>query len=213
MEGQSRFLNRVWRLVTEFANNSAPRTSNSELSKPEKALRRSIHIAIKEISEDLDGEYQFNTAISELMKLTNALTDASCKESPVYAEGINALLILLAPFAPHVAEELWYQLGHSDSIHLQSWLKPDPEALVADEVTIVIQILGKTRGTIATPAQIAGDKVALEQFARDSEVSPETHRRKGSQKSRRCPWKAGEFRDWVNNANDCKPKIRNLTES
>ena len=171
VEGQSRFLNRVWRLVTEFANNSAPRTSNSELSKPEKALRRSIHIAIKEISEDLDGEYQFNTAISELMKLTNALTDASCKESPVYAEGINALLILLAPFAPHVAEELWHQLGHSDSIHLQSWLKPDPEALVADEVTIVIQILGKTRGTIATPAQIAGDKVALEQFARDSELA------------------------------------------
>ena len=171
VEGQSRFLNRVWRLVMEFANDSNPKNSNSELSKPEKALRRSIHIAIKEISEDLDGEYQFNTAISELMKLTNALTDSPCKESPVYAEGINALLILLAPFAPHIAEELWHNLGHSDSIHTQAWLKADPDALVADEVTIVIQILGKTRGTIATPAQIASDKVALEQFARDSELA------------------------------------------
>ena len=170
VEGQSRFLNRVWRLVTEFANNSNAKTSSTELSKPEKELRRSIHIAIKEISEDLDGEYQFNTAISELMKLTNALSDSASKESPIYAEGINSLLILIAPFAPHIAEELWHQLGHSDSIHLQSWLKPDPDALVADEVTIVIQVLGKTKGTIATPAQIANDNTALEQFARDAEL-------------------------------------------
>jgi leucyl-tRNA synthetase len=171
VEGQSRFLNRVWRLVTEFANHPEPQTQNSELSKPEKELRRSIHIAIKEISDDLDGEYQFNTAVSELMKLSNALTDAPCKTSSVYAEGIQILLTLLAPFAPHMAEELWHNLGHADSIHTQSWPQADPQALVADEVTIVIQVLGKTKGTIAAPTATASDKVALEQLARDSELA------------------------------------------
>lgn len=172
VEGQFRFLNRVWRLVTEFAEQSPKlKPKSTELSKPEKELRRSIHTAIAAVSEDLDGEYQFNTAVSELMKLSNALTDATCKDAPVYAEGMQALLILLAPFAPHLAEELWQRLGHADSVHLQTWLQADPAALVADEVTIVIQVLGKTKGTIAVPTQTATNKDSLEQFARDSELA------------------------------------------
>ncbi|MBL1176716.1 leucine--tRNA ligase [Pantanalinema sp. GBBB05] len=170
VEGQFRFLNRVWRLVTEFESQATSKTKAQvdQLSKPEKELRRAIHTAIKEITEDLEGEYQFNTAVSELMKLSNALTDAPCKESPIYREGIDTLLILLAPFAPHIAEELWHQLGHTDSIHEQSWLAADPTALVADEITLVIQILGKTRGTIQVPA--TASKEELEQYARESEV-------------------------------------------
>ncbi|WP_347272388.1 leucine--tRNA ligase [Leptolyngbya sp. FACHB-36] len=171
VEGQFRFLNRVWRLVTEFRiQNSESKTQPSE-SKPEKDLRRAIHTAIKEVTDDLQGEYQFNTAVSELMKLSNALTDASCKESPVYAEGIHALLILLAPFAPHLAEELWHSLRHTDSIHTQPWLNADEAALVADEATIVIQILGKTKGTIAVPVQAANSKSELESYARESELA------------------------------------------
>lgn len=175
VEGQFRFLNRVWRLVTEFGDrhsSSIPGHSpvdNGQLTKDEKDLRRAIHIAIKEVTDDLQGEYQFNTAVSELMKLSNALTDAACKESPVYAEGIHTLLILLAPFAPHMAEELWHHFGHTDSVHTQSWPAIDPEALVADEITLVIQIMGKTRGTIQVPA--SADKAALEQYARDSEIA------------------------------------------
>jgi leucyl-tRNA synthetase len=104
VEGQFRFLNRVWRLVTEFA--SPPPTppcqggekdnfpsvtpcqggEKDNLSKIEQDLRRAIHVAIKEVSEDLEGDYQFNTAVSEMMKLNNALTDAKCKNSPIYAE-------------------------------------------------------------------------------------------------------------------------------
>ncbi len=102
------------------------------------------------------------------MKLSNALTDASCKNSPVYAEGIRALLILLAPFAPHIAEELWHGLGHSDSVHSQPWIEVDPTALVADEITLVIQVLGKTRGAIQVPAQAS--KEELERFARESDI-------------------------------------------
>ncbi|MEM6840533.1 MAG: leucine--tRNA ligase, partial [Cyanobacteria bacterium P01_C01_bin.120] len=106
VEGQYRFLNRVWRLVTEFVENPDKAdtvTSSGDLSKAEKALRRAIHIAIKEVSEDIEGEYQFNTAVSEMMKLSNALSDAKCKDSPVYAEGIHTLVKLIAPFAPHMA--------------------------------------------------------------------------------------------------------------
>jgi len=171
VEGQFRFLNRVWRLVEEFAAKGTNRstTTPNELSKPEKDLRRAVHTAIKEVTDDLDGEYQFNTAVSELMKLSNALGDAKCKDSPVYAEGIETLILLLAPFAPHIAEELWHGIGHTDSVHLQPWCTFEPEALVADEITLVIQIMGKTRGTIQVPAD--SDKSALEQYARESEVA------------------------------------------
>ncbi|NEQ07139.1 MAG: leucine--tRNA ligase [Moorea sp. SIO4E2] len=170
VEGQFRFLNRVWRLVSDFAANGSTKSSpsNSDLTKPEKDLRRAIHTAIKEVTEDLEGEYQFNTAVSELMKLSNGITDAKCKDSPVYKEGIETLITLLAPFAPHIAEELWHSLGHSSSIHNQPWREYDPDALVADEITLVIQIKGKTRGTIQVPAN--SDKAALETYARESEV-------------------------------------------
>ncbi len=171
VEGQYRFLNRVWRLVSEFAtaHPNAATALPPELSKAEKDLRRAIHTAIKEVSEDIEGDYQFNTAVSELMKLSNALSDAKCADSPVYAEGIETLVKLLAPFAPHIAEELWRQLGHQESVHQSGWPQLDTAALVADEITLVIQIMGKTRGTIQVPA--SADKAALEQYARESEAA------------------------------------------
>ena len=168
VEGQFRFLNRVWRLVNGYAEKQPEVISNKELSKEEKGLRRAIHTAIKEISEDLEGDYQFNTAVSELMKLSNALNDAKSINSGVYQEGIETLLILLAPFAPHIAEELWHNLGHENSIHLQTWPEVDPDALVVDEITLVIQIMGKTRGTIQVPAN--SSKEELEKLARDSDI-------------------------------------------
>ena len=184
VEGQFRFLNRVWRLVTE---SPAERTeekgmkkakrgkkkqthslSMESLTKPEKDLRRAIHTAIKEMTEDLEGEYQFNTAVSELMKLSNALNEATCQASPVYTEGIKTLVLLLAPFAPHIGEELWHQLGHPESVHLQAWPQVDPSALVADEITLVIQINGKTRGAIEVPTSASREE--LQQYARESDV-------------------------------------------
>ncbi len=172
VEGQFRFLNRVWRLVTDFVEvrgGAIARASTNELTKAEKDLRRAIHSTIKEVSEDVEDEYQFNTAIAELMKLSNVLADATCKDSPVYAEGIRTLVVLLAPFAPHIAEELWHLLGNTKSVHTESWPHYDPAALVADEITLVIQIMGKTRGTIQVPAQ--ADKVELEKYARESDVA------------------------------------------
>jgi leucyl-tRNA synthetase len=167
VEGQFRFLNRVWRLVTEFQSVTTQTTKNKELTKEEKDLRRAIHTAIKEVTEDLEGDYQFNTAVSEMMKLSNALSDAKCETSAVYQEGIETLLKLLAPFAPHIAEELWQGLGNPESIHIQPWPEVDEAALVVDEITLVIQINGKTRGTISVPAK--ADKATLETLAKASE--------------------------------------------
>ncbi|MEG5039346.1 MULTISPECIES: leucine--tRNA ligase [unclassified Microcoleus] len=173
VEGQFRFLNRVWRVVTEFGGR-VPATpdqvgENAELSKIEKDLRRAIHTAIKEVSDDLEGDYQFNTAVSEMMKLSNALNDTKCKDSPIYAEGINTLIRLLAPFAPHIADELWHNTGNSESVHTQTWPSVDASALITDEITLVIQVMGKTRGTIQVPS--GADKAALEKFARESELA------------------------------------------
>lgn len=179
VEGQFRFLNRVWRLVEgwkvekskveSLEDNLQPADVQPATTKEEKELRRAIHTAIKEVTDDLEGEYQFNTAVSELMKLSNALGDSRCKDSPVYAEGIKTLLLLMAPFAPHIAEELWQLMGNSDSIHTQVWPTADPAALVTDEITLVIQVMGKTRGAIQVPAD--ADQKALEQYARESEVA------------------------------------------
>ncbi|MEO0351227.1 MAG: leucine--tRNA ligase [Cyanobacteria bacterium P01_A01_bin.15] len=174
VEGQFRFLNRVWLLVTGFAktHGSKKRITNldqNSLSKADKDLRRAIHTAIKEVSEDVEAGYQFNTAVSELMKLSNALKDAKQQDTDVYAEGVQALVLLLAPFAPHIAEELWQQLGFGESVHRQSWPTLAAAALVADEITLVIQIKGKTRGTISVPASASKDE--LEQYARDSDIA------------------------------------------
>lgn len=167
VEGQFRFLNRVWALVADYNPNDIK--GGEKPSKAEKDLRRAVHTAIREVSEDLAGDYQFNTAVSELMKLSNALKDAPCKQSPVYQEGINTLVILLAPFAPHIAEELWHRLGNSQSVHQQPWPQVDSQALAVDEITLVIQIMGKTRGTIEVPANLG--KAELEQYAKESEAA------------------------------------------
>jgi leucyl-tRNA synthetase len=167
VEGQFRFLNRVWTLVSSYE--PAQVTEASTFTKAEKELRRAIHTAIKEVTEDLTGDYQFNTAVSELMKLSNALKDAQCETSPVYQEGIETLVLLLAPFTPHLAEELWSKLGNSESVHKQPWREVDESALVVDEITLVVQIMGKTRGTIQVPA--GSDKSALEKYATESEIA------------------------------------------
>lgn len=175
VEGQFRFLNRVWRAVMEFAQSehlnqveAIDTLEQESLSKPEKALRRATHTAIKEITEDIEGDYQFNTAVSELMKLSNAINEAKDKTTPAFAEAICTLVKLIAPFAPHIADELWSSLS-TGSVHQQPWPSIDEAALVADEITLVIQIMGKTRGTLQVPA--GADKAALETYARESDIA------------------------------------------
>ncbi|MAD68885.1 MAG: hypothetical protein CMN92_06295 [Synechococcus sp. CPC100] len=142
----------------------------AELSESESEIRRAVHLAIQAVSDDLSGEFQFNTAISELMKLSNSLSGAVLNASrPVQVEAMGALIRLLAPFAPHLAEEFWFRLGGQGSVHLQAWPQHDPDALVQDTVDLVIQIKGKVRGTIQVPAEC--DKDTLEALALASDVA------------------------------------------
>ena len=178
VEGQFRFLQRLWRLVEAAANRdlrleataAASPTPFTDLSPAERDLRRAVHTAISAISDDLSGEYQFNTAVSELMKLSNAMGEHLEAASPAVAnEALATLLTLLAPFAPHLAEELWEKLGGQGSIHLQRWPVADPTALVRDTIPLVIQIKGKVRGNLEVPAD--ADKATLEKLALESEVA------------------------------------------
>jgi len=195
VEGQFRFLQRLWRLVeaaVERGLNLADGAGSPEavgvalasaqqgggLTQADAALRRAVHTAIAAISEDLDGDYQFNTAVSELMKLSNAMGSVLAESSDVFAcEALRNLVILLAPFAPHLAEELWLKLGgrtsadalHSSSVHRQRWPQSDASALVRDTVPLVIQIKGKVRGSLDVPAD--ADKATLEQLALSSDIA------------------------------------------
>ncbi len=149
VEGQYRFLQRLWRLVTNNRKdlgselNIVPNNNKKEL----KILNRYINLAIKEVTGDLNKN-QFNTAISELMKLSNYLINyLSLSNTLVYQEGINNLIKMIAPFAPHLAEELWKDIGNNQSIHLQDWPIYNTKAIELDEIKIIIQVNGKVRGS------------------------------------------------------------------
>ena len=175
VEGQFRFLQRLWRLVAAFRqrggrlDNAALPNATAGATAADRGIRRCVHTAIQAIEEDLGGAYQFNTAVSELMKLANGLGALEKASSVVQVEAVDALLRLLAPFAPHMAEELWRQLDAPGSVHGQRWPQPDPAALQQELQEVVIQIQGKTRGTMTVPTGASREE--LERLARGSEVA------------------------------------------
>ena len=157
VEGSFRFLNRVWRLVTGSAEDIAEVTLPErfdELDADAKKLRFKTHASIKKVTEDLTGRFSFNTAISAIMELSNTMNayrELEEQDLCVLKEAVNAILLLLSPFAPHITEELWHLIGHEDSIYLAPWPTYDLNALVQDEVEIVLQISGKVRDRIVVP--------------------------------------------------------------
>jgi leucyl-tRNA synthetase len=146
--GPRRFLDRLWNVIT--ASEKAPFKAGSEWED----ARRKLHQAIREVTRDM-GELQYNTAISELMKYLNALRASgdgdSHQERAVPRELLEPMLILLAPLAPHFAEEAWERLGHTESIFNAQWPMFDEKLASEDQVELVIQINGKVRARIAAP--------------------------------------------------------------
>ncbi len=163
VEGCYRFLNRVWRLAYEVKEKYAAYWDNQKLnpfSSEGQELRRKTHETIKRTTEDIGERFNFNTAISALMELVNAITKYSTEtnnneESLLVKEAMSTLLTCLAPFAPHITAELWQELGFTGDVHAQSWPQYDPEALVQAEVEIVIQINGKVRDRLVVPKDIS----------------------------------------------------------
>ena len=168
VEGSYRFLNRVWRLVNELKDTlpSSYRIEQSQLNKEDKELRFVLHNTIKKVYEDIEERSNFNTAISAIMELVNAIyhyKDGKVLNENVLREAIENLIILLAPFVPHITEEMWQLIGKIDSVHEQPWPQCDKEALKREETEIVVQINGKVRDRMVLP--IAAGKEEMEKEA------------------------------------------------
>ena len=171
VEGSFRFLNRIWRIVQHFEPVLAQKVTSydhSNLNDTDKDLRRVLHSSIQKVTSDIETRFNFNTAISTMMELVNALYayKEAAKEpnaSLVY-EAISDLIKMLSPFVPHITEELWRGAIDADSsVHNQSWPECDEEALKVDNVEIVLQVNGKVRGRLTVPA--AATKEDLEKIA------------------------------------------------
>jgi leucyl-tRNA synthetase len=183
IEGSWRFLARVWRLADSLretiGGDGIPSPSTYELNESERALRRKTHETIKRVTVDLDPRVHLNTAVSAMMELVNELY-AFCSPTAivpvgeeaervgaiarpstvsVLKESIEALVRMLSPFAPHMAEELWEALGHDGGIVAAGWPSYDEAVAKADEIVIPVQINGKLRARLTVPADITDDQL------------------------------------------------------
>lgn len=171
VEGSFRFLNRIWRIVQAFENVLAQKVTeydHSNLNEADKDLRRVLHSSIKKVTNDIETRFNFNTAISTMMELVNALYayKEAAKEpnSGLIYEAISDLIKMMSPFVPHITEELWRgAIDANSSVHEQSWPECDEEALKVDNVEIVLQVNGKVRGRLTVPAEVT--KEELEKIA------------------------------------------------
>jgi len=159
MGGSFRFLQRIWNLVQEHVD----AVDKSDVAN--EAMRRTVHRTVKKVSDDL-ADMGFNTAIAALMELTNDLYKLKAEVpmgATAWKDALMTTVQLLAPFAPHITEELWQQLGNGGSVHVSQWPAYDERYLVEDTVTIAVQVNGKLRGTITAPA--GSDQAAAVELA------------------------------------------------
>ena len=149
--GTYRFLNRVWNLVQEFIESAA---SPLEGDGADSEILRPVHSTIKKVTRDIDDE-KFNTAVAAMMEMVNGLYKIKeaqgIQASATWWFTLESLLQILAPFAPHITEELWHELGHTDTIHVNHWPKWDEKYLKSDTMTIIVQVNGKLRSKLKLP--------------------------------------------------------------
>ncbi|GAB4488198.1 MAG: leucine--tRNA ligase [Thermodesulfovibrionales bacterium] len=158
VEGAFRFLHRVWSLVHRHldALRSAPKVPEpAGLGGPAKALLRKTHQTVRKVTNDIEREFHFNTAIAALMELVNELTSFEPSDDgdrAVLRFSVEQAVLLLSPFTPHIAEELWQELGHRESVLRAAWPAWDEALARADEIELVVQVNGKLRAKIMVPA-------------------------------------------------------------
>jgi leucyl-tRNA synthetase len=156
--GCYRFLNRIWNLVGEYEDSKAGAKLTPD---DEKAIRRVTHQMIKKMTEDLEAN-RYNTAIAAAMSAVNEFYKLKTKNfgrHPAWQEALESLVACVAPFAPHIADELWLQLGHSQTVHRDSWPKYDEKYLASDTMTIVVQINGKLRAELSVASDTGKDDI------------------------------------------------------
>jgi len=167
VEGSSRFLNRVWRIVRRIIAQTPDMPHDAAALAAAcgaaLALRRKTHQTIRKVTEDIQDRFHFNTAVAAVMELINQLYQfpiEQAQDAPTQQalrEAAEATALLLSPFTPHIAEELWRQLGHADSLLLHSWPAYDLTLTQEDELTVVVQVNGRVRSRLTVPASIADD--------------------------------------------------------
>ena len=171
VEGSNRFLRRVWRLAQSHVAQGLPGALDvAALDDAQKAVRRSIHSAIKQASQDVGQHHKFNTAIAQVMTLMNVLEkapQATAQDRALIQEGLETVTLLLAPITPHISHELWKQLGHEGAVIDAGWPAVDESALVQDSLQLVIQVNGKLRGQIEMP--VGASREDIEAAARSNE--------------------------------------------
>ncbi|MFQ5574711.1 MAG: class I tRNA ligase family protein, partial [Terriglobia bacterium] len=168
VEGSFRFLNRVWNIVSANLEFLSEGGSLGEESESDRAVLAKLHQTIEKVTNDLEGRFSFNTAIARIMELVNEMYkyNDECGDNrsmSAVRETTANLVLLLAPFAPHVAEELWERLGETTSVHLQDWPAHKAERVHSGEVALVVQVNGKVRDKIRVEAGLPRD--VLEQLA------------------------------------------------
>jgi leucyl-tRNA synthetase len=161
IEGVWRFMNRVWALLSDVIEAKA-QSQPVEIAQSG-ALERLRHKAIARVTSDF-GDLRFNTALAVLMELVNGLNKAREEQpdmmrDPAFARAAETLLVLLAPMAPHIAEELWRQLGHEESIHRQDWPAFDPALTVDEVITVVVQVNGRLRDRLEVAPDTSEDEI------------------------------------------------------
>lgn len=170
VEGMHRFLKRVWREVNSLPGPAGEDIDVETLNDAQKALRRKTHETIAKVTDDIERRFTFNTAIASLMELFNEASkfeDRSEQSKAVLHEAYSALVRLLSPLTPHITHELWQRLGYQSPLIFEAWPECDEEALVRDQLNLVVQVNGKRRAEISVPA--SADKDACEQAAKADE--------------------------------------------
>jgi leucyl-tRNA synthetase len=167
-DGVLRFLNRVWRLVRDVVDVNRPLPPVDDLQDADRDLLRVVHKTVHRVTNDID-RFHFNTAVSAFMELVNAMADHKQRlgVTPAYHEAGRKLLLLMAPFAPHITEELWQACGGTPSIHEQAWPGWDPALAAESEVEIAVQVNGRVRDRIVVPADIDEAKLRELVMARE----------------------------------------------
>jgi leucyl-tRNA synthetase len=174
VEGAYRFLNRVWRLCQSdyiFVSKKS-KYNHASLNDYDLMLRRQINMTIMRVSRDALERYNFNTAISAIMELVNAIYLYTEKQKgseniALLQEGIQALLVLLAPFAPHLAQELWASIGMEGDVHAMAWPSYDASALATDKIELAIQINGKLKGQFTVSSEASQEEILQLALASD----------------------------------------------
>jgi leucyl-tRNA synthetase len=155
VEGAFRFLKRLWKFAHEvFCLGDVTLQSKENLSDAQQSARRKIHETVVKVNDDIGRRYTFNTAIAALMELINVLTRLDFTDTgnhPILREGLECTLLLMSPIVPHITQSLWRELGHTDLIMDAPWPVADKQALIRDEIEMVVQVNGKLRGKITIP--------------------------------------------------------------